>query len=336
MKFDVIVSNPPYQLDDEGYGKSAMPIYQKFVEQAKKLNPRYMTMIIPSRWFSGGRGLSEFRSNMLNDQRIRKLVDYENYKDVFPALGGLAGGACYFLWDRDNKGLCEIVNRASDRNDIVQTRALNEYPVFVRSNQALEIVRKIQEIHKGKFMCDTVSPSKPFGLRTFYTPTESGIPCQFIQKIGLKYAKSEDVTDSYDLLNKWKFIVPRSPIAGQTDFTKPVGFYYDGNSKILPPGTCCTESFIVPFASNSEEEVWSFKSYLYCKLPRFLLLQCVVSQDITREKYRFVPALDRYDGEYTDERLRSMWNITDEEWTYIDSRISDVDSAETQGKRGND
>ena len=323
MKFDVVISNPPYQLSDGGYGKSAKPIYQLFVDRAKKLNPRYMTMVIPSRWFSGGRGLDDFRTEMLKDKRIRKLVDYESFKDIFPGVD-LAGGACYFLWDRDNPGDCEITNRANNRLDITDVRKLDEFDVFIRSNRAISIIHKVLNAHKGLYMDKTVSPSKPFGLRTFYEPKKTGVPCQFIQRIGLQYADPKDVTDSLHILDKWKFIVPRSPIAGQTDFSKPVGFYYDGNSKILPPGTCCTESFIVPFSSDSEEEVRSFRTYLYTKTVRFLLLQCVVSQDVTREKYRFVPALPHYTGEYTDEKLRKLWNITDDEWALIDSKVAAI------------
>lgn len=323
MKFDVVISNPPYQLSDGGYGKSAKPIYQMFVEKAKKLRPRYMTMIIPSRWFSGGRGLEDFRSEMLSDNRISKLVDYESFKDVFPGVD-LAGGACYFLWDRDYSGNCEIVNRANNKNDVIATRSLNEFEVFIRSNSAVAIIHKVMEAHKGNYMDKSVSPSKPFGLRTFYEPKESGIPCQFIQRIGLKYADPKDVTDNLGILNKWKFVVPRSPIAGQTDFTKKVGFYYDGNTRILPPGTCCTESFIVLFTSDNEEEVRSFKSYMFTKVARFLLLQCVVSQDVTREKFRFVPDLKNYSGRYTDKLLCEKWKINDEEWELIDSKIASI------------
>ena len=145
-----------------------------------------------------------------------------------------------------------------------------------------------------------------------------------LQKIGLKYADPNDVIDPLGILNKWKFIVPRSPIAGQTDFTKPVGFYYDGNTNILPPGTCCTESFIVLHAGNTEEEVKSFKSYIYTKVVRFLLLQCVVSQDVTREKFLFVPDLGTYSGVYTDRQLCKLWDINEDEWNYIDSRISEA------------
>lgn len=324
MKFDVIIGNPPYQLSDGGFAKSAKPIYHMFIEQAKKLNPRYLTMVIPSRWFSGGRGLEGFRKEMLNDKRIRKLVDYENFKDIFPGVD-LAGGACYFLWDRDNPGACEISNCTNNAEPIIDTRFLDEFDVFIRSNRALSVVRKVMTAHKGQFMDKTVSASKPFGLRTFYEPKEKGVPCQFIQRIGLKYADSKDVQDNLGLLNKWKFLAPRSPIAGQTDFTKPVGFYYDGNTKIVPPGTCCTESFLVLFSSDDKAEVESFKTYLYTKTVRFLLLQCVVSQDVTREKYRFVPDLGKYKGEYTDEKLCKMWGISDDEWEFIDSKISAIE-----------
>ncbi len=260
---------------------------------------------------------------MLSDKRIRVLVDYENFKDIFPGVD-LAGGACYFLWDRDNEGACKVVN-CSNNSQNETTRLLDEYPVFIRSNRALSIIRKVLSAHKGEYMDTHVSASKPFGLRTFYEPLERGIPCQFIQRIGLKYANPNDVTDNFGLLNKWKLLVPRSPIAGQTDFTKPVGFYYDGNTRIVPPGTCCTESFIVPHYADTEAEIISFKSYLYTKTVRFLLLQCVVSQDVTRDKYRFVPHLGEYTGNYTDEMLCKMWGIDEDEWNYIDSKITAIE-----------
>lgn len=322
MKFDVIIGNPPYQLSDGGNSKSAKPIYQLFVEQAKKLKPRYLSMVIPSRWFTGGKGLNDFRKEMLSDRHIRALIDYENFKDIFPGVD-LAGGACYFLWDRDNPGKCNVSN-FNNGKFLTEARYLNEFDVFIRSNASLSIVKKVLQHHKGKYMDQTVSASKPFGIRTFYEPKSKGIPCQFIQKYGLRYADPKDITDTYGLLDKWKFLAPRSPIAGQTDFSKPVGFYYDGNTNIVPPGTCCTESFLVLYAADTREEIESFKSYLFTKTVRFLLLQCVVSQDVTREKYRFVPDLGKYSGRYTDEQLCVQWGITPEEWDFIDSKISTI------------
>lgn len=322
MKFDVIVGNPPYQLSDGGFGKSASPIYQKFVEQAKKLNPRYLTMIIPARWFAGGRGLDEFRGEMLNDERIRKIADFPNSAEVFPGVD-IAGGICYFLWERDTPGPCEVTNYENGEQNVA-VRQLNEFSTFVRHSKAVSVIHKVlaKKENGGKRLSEVVSPSKPFGLRTFYEPKKKGIPCWFIQKIGLKYADEADVRDENDLLDKWKLLIPKAPIAGQTDFSKPVGFYYDGNTRIAKSGECCTESWIVACAFPTEAEVFSFKSYLFTKTVRFLLLQAVVSQDVTRRNFCFVPDLGKYEGEYSDELLVKRWGITKDEWAFIDSKIS--------------
>lgn len=322
MKFDVIIGNPPYQLSDGGNGKSAKPIYQHFVNQAKKMNPRYLSMIIPSRWFTGGKGLVDFRQSMLSDKRIRKLVDYENFKDVFPGVD-LAGGACYFLWDRDHEGACEVVNMSSDKSNS-SIRYLDEFETFIRQNLAVEIVKKVNS-KNAQFLNEKVSSRKPFGIPTNYEPKKNGVPCWFIQKIGLQYANPNDVDNSRGYLGKWKLLAPKAPIAGQTDFTKPVGFYYDGNTRIAQPGECCTESWIVLGAFDSQKEVLSYRSYIFTKIVRFLLLQTVVSQDVTKKNFCFVPDLGKYEGEYTDKELKELWSITDEEWDYIDSRITEVE-----------
>jgi site-specific DNA-methyltransferase (adenine-specific) len=331
MKFDVIIGNPPYQLSDAGHGRSASPIYHKFVEQAKKLQPRYLTMIIPARWFAGGKGLDEFRNEMLNDKHIRKLVDFENSNDVFPGVD-VAGGICYFLWDRENPGTCEVTNFINGEAKKTE-RILNEFPIFIRHSQALPIIRKVlaKKENGGKNLSSVVSSRKPFGLPTNYAPKNSGIPCWFIQRIGLKYASEKDVQDEYKLLDKWKFLIPKAPIAGQTDFSKPVGFYYNGNTRIAKPGEACTESWIVAFASKSKREVESFKTYLFTKIIRFLLLQTVVSQDVTRGNFIFIPDLGKYEGVYTDGMLCKRWGITKEEWDFIDSKIksvNDINNAE--------
>ena len=322
MKFDVIISNPPYHLSDGGNGKSAKPIYQYFFGTALKLQPRYISMIIPSRWFTGGKGLDDFRELMLNDHRIKNLVDYENFKDAFAGVD-LAGGACYFLWDREYNGQCTVTN-FSKTAPITQVRYLNEKGIFIRQNAAVNIVKKIAGQYK-KFLSDRVSSRKPFGIPTNYTPQDNGIPCWFIQRLGLRYAKPGDVDNQRGYLNKWKLLVPHVPIAGQTDFSKPVAFYYDGNTRIAKPGECCTESWIVAGAFDTEQEALSYKSYLFTKTARFLLLQTVVSQHVSRKNFCFVPDLGRYEGQYTDEQLRAMWGITNEEWKYIDSRIGEID-----------
>lgn len=324
MKFDVIIGNPPYQLTDGGAGASAKPLYHHFVIAAKKLNPRYITMIIPSRWFAGGKGLDEFRNEMLNDDRLNKLVDFENSATIFPGVD-VAGGICYFLWDRDKHGPCSITNYYGDKTIVIK-RKLNEFKTFVRSNLAISILRKVIKSHgNNQYLSSKVSARKPFGLATNYQPQDAGIPCWFIQRIGLKYASPKLIDENNPFLNKWKLLIPKSPIAGQTDFSKPIGFYYSGNTRISKPGECCTESYIIAGAFDTEEEVISYKSYLFTKTARFLLLQTVVSQDVTSKNFCFVPDLGKYSGHYTDQMLRERWNISEEEWAYIDSKITAIE-----------
>lgn len=322
MKFDAIVGNPPYQVMDEGHGVSAKPIYNCFVDVAKAMSPNYITMIMPARWYVGGKGLELFREKMLKDKRISILYDFPNSRDCFSNVD-IAGGLCFFLWDKKHNDQCRVVNCNGSSTNYTK-RFLNEQAVLIRENQAIEIIRKIQGIHKGLYLSSRVSSRKPFGLPTNYPPKNNGIPCWFIQKIGCKYAQKEDVEDPNNILNKWKLLAPKSPIAGQTDFTKPVGFYYEGNTKIAAPGECCTESYIVLGAFDTEKEVKCYKSYIFTKIVRFLLLQAVVSQDVTKQNYAFVPDLGEYTKVYSDDILRKEWNITDEEWHYIDSRICNI------------
>lgn len=326
MKFDVIIGNPPYQLNDSGHGMSAKPLYHLFVEQAKKLCPRYLTMIIPARWYAGGKGLDSFRTCMLNDNHIRKLVDFESSDEVFHGVD-IAGGICYFLWDRDNEGLCEIVNYY-DGKPVSQYRQLNEYETFIRHGKAVSIIHKVEDFcqkHHLQRLDKRISARKPFGLPTNYSPKAEGIPCHFIQRIGLRFANPNDVHDSNQYIHKWKLLIPPAPIAGQTDFSKPIGFYYGGNTRIAEPGSCCTESWLVAGAFDTEEETCSFRTYLFTKSVRFLLLQTVVSQHVTKKNFCFIPDMIRYQGNYTDSMLRELWGITEDEWKYIDSRITTVD-----------
>ena len=325
MKFDVIIGNPPYQLSDGGgTGSSAMPLYHKFVEQAKKLSPRYLTMIIPARWYSGGKGLDTFRSTMLTDKSIRVLVDYDNFKDAFPGVD-VAGGVCYFLWDRDNKGICRVTNFRGNETSSTVERFLDEYDTFIRTNQAIQIVKKVGNHHKNrKFLNERISVRLPFGIPTTYPPKATGIPCYFTQRIGVKFVSKEDVSDNLNILYKWKFLIPKAPIAGQTDFSKPVAFYYDGNTRIAKPNECCSESWLVAGVFETEAEAINFKSYILTKTVRFLLLQTVVSQNITRKNFCFVPDLGTYEERYTDDKLRKMWNISMDEWNLIESKIGEI------------
>ena len=165
MKFDVIIGNPPYQLSDGGNGVSAAPIFHLFVEQAKKLKPRYLSMIIPARWYAGGKGLDKFRDAMLTDSHIRELVDYESSKDCFDGVN-IAGGICYFLWDRDYAGECKITNMVGEASNTME-RSLNEFPILIRSNMATSIVHKVLA-KTSDVWSDHALPRNPFGFATNY------------------------------------------------------------------------------------------------------------------------------------------------------------------------
>ena len=323
MKFNAIVGNPPYQIMDGGNSVSAKPVYHHFVEIAKSIKPDYISLIMPARWYAGGKGLDTFRETMLNDKSIFKLFDYPNSNDCFTNVD-IAGGLCYFLWDKEYNGQTTITNYINGEL-ITDTRALDAFDILIRDNKAIPILNKFLDIiKKAKTLANVVSSRKSFGLPTNYKPKDKGIPCYFTQRIGLRYASEKDVTDNFNYLDKWKLLVPKSPIAGQTDFTKPVGFYYDGNTRIAKPGECCSETYIIAFSADSEEEVNSFKSYLFTKVVRFLLLQRVVSQDVTKKCFAFIPDLEKYEGTYTDKQLCELWNITYDEWNYIDSRVRNI------------
>lgn len=323
MKFNAIVGNPPYQVMDGGNSVSAKPVYHHFVDIAKSIKPDYVSLIMPARWYAGGKGLDTFRETMLNDKSISKLFDYPNSNDCFTNVD-IAGGLCYFLWDKEYNGKTQITNYINGELS-TDIRELDAFDILIRDNKAIPILKKVQKLNtSNKTLDNLISTSRPFGIRGFYKPKKQGLPCYFTQRIGLKFASEKDITDKFNYLDKWKFLIPKSPIAGQTDFTKPVGFYYDGNTRIAKPGECCTETYLVAFSSDSEEEIKSFKSYLFTKVVRFLLLQRVVSQDVTRKCFAFIPDLEKYEGTYTDKQLCKLWNITDDEWNYIDSRVRNI------------
>lgn len=316
MKFDVIIGNPPYQLNDGGFGRSASPIYQNFVRQAKKLNPRFLTMIIPSRWFAGGKGLDDFRKEMLNDNRIRKIVDFENASECFPGVD-IAGGICYFLWERDSSGSCKIVN-IHDGSEAVSTRALNEFKTFIRHGQAVPIIRKVLA-KKEKNMSEQVSSRKPFGLPTNTRPQKSGDIILRWQKGEGPY-KRKDITAGVEMIDKWKVI------------TSYVGYDHAGNPNkngkrrvfskidILPPGTICTETYLVIGSYKKKTQAKNLVAYMKTKFFRFLVAQFMYSHHITKDSYTFVPLWDMV-TQWTDDMLYKRYGLTKDEIEFIESKI---------------
>lgn len=337
MQFDVIIGNPPYQLSDGGYGTSAAPIYQLFVEQAKKLEPRYLSMIIPARWFSGGKGLDEFRQSMLNDERVRSIDDFLSASDVFPGVG-LKGGVCYFLWDRDHPGQCQISTHFKDWPVSSMERRLLEpgVDIFVRFNEGLSILRKVMReetdsdlltLPEEKRYDTLVSSLRPFGIRTFFRghpkPTTGDV--SVYQNGGIGYMSRDEVTTGSELIDKWKIYVGRAaPGTGNKD-TYPHRII--STPFIGEPGSICSETYLCigPFETRAEAE--SALSYMTCRLTRLLILLHKPSQDTTRRVYTFVPK-QSWDRVWTDEQLYEKYGITETEIAFIEKVVRPMDLSE--------
>lgn len=320
MKFDVIIGNPPYQLSDGGNGASARPLYHMFVEQAKKLNPRYLTMIIPARWYSGGKGLDDFRQTMLNDKGIRRLVDYTDSKELFPGVD-IAGGICYFLWDRDNPGICTYTNNYNGEATTIE-KPLNEHSTFIRYPIADGIISKVVA-SKEQTMDTMVTTRKPFGLATNVLPMTYG-------ELTLRYNKGtgpftrSKITAGKDYIDKWKVMISylSAEHAGQPD--KSGKFRVLSTMEILPPQHVCTETYLLAGWFDSESEANNLLGYLKTKFVRFLVAQIAVSQHITKSTFSFVPVQD-YTRPWTDEELYTKYNLNEEEIAFIESMIKPME-----------
>ena len=322
MKFDVIIGNPPYQLSDGGNKNSAKPIYQYFVQQAMKLNPRYLTMIIPSRWFAGGKGLDDFRKEMLENRHISKMVYYNNAKDCFPGIS-LGGGVCYFLWNRDTESSCEY----TDIQGSVQTtvnRDLNEFPVFVRYNEAVSIIHKIQE-KNYKSISEIMSGRNPFGFESFVkgdSKPKSSNDCKLYYSGGIGYVSPSSVSKSKDLIDKYNIMISRASAehAGEPDSSGM--FNVLSVVRILQPHEVCTDSYLLAYSTENSDEARNFAEYVCTKFFRFLVLQSVTSISLSKEKFLFVPLLDMT-RKWTDEELYEEFGLTEEEILFIESMIKE-------------
>jgi len=322
MHFDIVIGNPPYQLSDGGFGKSAAPIYHEFVEQAKALDPRYLTMIIPSRWFSGGKGLDDFRDAMLNDDRLRSITDYLNASDVFAGIG-LKGGVCYFLWNRDNRGECTVTTHFKDHAPSVATRPLLETgaDTFIRFNQGVTILRKVLSTEPDPDFASLVSARKPFGLTTTFQGKSkpSGDDSVLVyQNGGTGYVGRDEVQSGTEWIDAWKiFVSYAAPGTGNRD-TYPHRII--STPFIGQPGEISTETYLAIGPFETRTEVDSALSYLKCRFTRFLILLHKASQHVTKKVYSFVPQ-QSWDRTWTDEELYAKYGLTDEEIAFIESIV---------------
>lgn len=315
MKFDVIIGNPPYQLSDGGAQASAKPIYHKFVEQAKKLNPRYLTMIIPSRWFSGGKGLDDFRKNMLVDSRIRELHDFINANDCFAGVD-IKGGVCYFLWDRENKGKCKVINHESDRIVDTDTRFLLNscVDIFIRQNKAVPILEKILSMTDKSFST-IVSSRKPFGLGTnFMDFGNTGTIKVFSFHTKNAYlSENFSFSKGQEWVKKWKVFVPKAVGIGNMKFDIIKSF-------IGCPNTVATETYLVVGPFKDEKTCVNVQSYINTKFFHFLLGLKKVTQDTTQSVYSLIP-MQNFEENWTDEKLYKKYCLTNDEINYIEMSV---------------
>ena len=324
MKLDAIVGNPPYQINvgvtKDNYG---VLIFDKFVNVSKRISPNYISMIMPSRWFTGGRGLDSFRDEMLNDRRLYFIKDFVDSKECFPGVD-IAGGICYFQWNKNYNGDCNFVSRVGGK-DTTTLRKLNEYELFPRYNQALSIIRKVTK-YSEKTFSETVGTQTAFGfITTFRSTTEYFEDAIALYTSGgINYVRREDVKKAQDWIDLYKVIFSTATAehAGTPDKS---GMYRVLSSlKILKPKEICSQSYFVGNVFNTYEEATNCMIYLKTRFVRFLLQQIITGQHLSADKFRFVPLQD-FSKPWTDAELYAKYGLTEDEIAFIESMIKPME-----------
>ncbi len=319
MKFDVIVGNPPYQLGTGSGGSQATPIYQKFIDQAKKLRPRYMSFIIPSRWFAGGMGLNDFRNEMLSDRSIKVLYDFPDSSDCFPGVE-IKGGVMYFVWDSNYQGDAEIHTITGDEELPVMKRSLGEFDIFVRYNQAVPILEKVKARNE-ETLDKVVSGVNPFGFATNFKDFDQINKPNKVKIYANKatgYIVRERVETRAGLIDRHKVLLSEAYGAGD-------GFPHQilGRPIIADPPSVCTFTYIVAGHFKSRIEAENYAKYIKTRFFRFLVSLKKNTQHASSKVYAFVPNLPM-DQVWTDEKLYERYDITPAEQKFIESMIKEM------------
>lgn len=322
MTFNAIVGNPPYQVMDGGAGASATPIYNRFVSISKKAMPLFISMITPSRWFAGGKGLDVYRDEMRNDNRICKMVNFLNGKDCFPTAS--TGSVSYFLWDKGYSGICDFCTVHNGKYDYCK-RALNEYEVIVGNNTALSIINKVMAFNERCFK-ESVRPYMPFGLRSYVRGHETKRQGDIVlyTSAGTSYFARGEINECVEIIDQYKVMTSKllAEHAGEPD--KTGRYKVLSRTEIIAPETACTESYLILASANTKEAIESYYQYCCSKFFRFLLLQYMSSINMTKEVFRFVPLQD-FSESWTDEKLYAKYNLSPEEIVYIEGLIKPMD-----------
>ena len=323
MTFDVIIGNPPYQLEDGGGRDSAaIPLYNRFVIQAKKLSPHYLLMIIPARWYSGGRGLDDFRDEMIHDSRIKELHDFPETNDCFPGLN-IRGGVCYFLWDRDYMGKCKIVNHIKgEKNELFRFLEEKDCPIFIRYNESISVLHKVKKLKEETFN-QYVSVSRPFGMRSNFdnfTNTKNDKNYIKLYRFGDNgYVSIDKITNNNQLIGRYKVIVSKASPGGDEYPHSIVS-----NPIISEPNSVCTETYLVIKSVSSRDQAVNLITYIKTRFFRFMMSLVKNTQNISRNSYMFVPLQD-FSKPWTDEELYAKYGLTDDEIAFIESMIRPMD-----------
>ena len=324
MKINAIVGNPPYQIMDGGAGVSAKPVYNLFIEIAKQIAPNYISMIMPSRWFAGGKGLDSFRESMLSDKRISHIFDYVNAKDCFPTAS-IGGGVNYILWDVNYKGNCSITTIQGTQRDMEQ-RPLDQFSVFIRYNSAIHIVHKCQSDNS---FASIVNSRNPFGLSSNIRGEKTG-EIRLITSAGISWLPKSAIDSTNHLLSKYKILMSKvtAEHAGEPD--KKGQFKIISRTEIIGPNDVCTDSYLIVGASESKLVVENEYKYIQTRFLRFLLMLSVSSINLSSEKFQFIPLQDftsNSDINWSrsiseiDTQLYAKYGLSEDEISFIESMI---------------